>query len=116
MYYFKSFVCLSVVAYCEQPRNTHMTNHSAYVCHKEHAPPLISHGSGFRPQGYTQVYLPFYSDMAKDRRQRVRDGTLGDGRQGGAGSMWDNIDGAAKGKRGAGVGDGRSDESKQSKP
>ncbi|CAN0034843.1 unnamed protein product [Hapterophycus canaliculatus] len=50
--------------------------------------------------GYTQVYLPFYSDMAADRRKRVRDGTLGDkGRPGGPGSMWSNIDDVAKGKR-----------------
>lgn len=51
-------------------------------------------------EGYTQVYLPFYSDMAADRRKRVRDGTLGDkGRPGGPGSMWSNIDDVAKGKR-----------------
>lgn len=52
-------------------------------------------------QGYTQVYLPFFSDMAADRRKRVRDGTLGDAsRPGGPGSMWNNIDDAAKrGKR-----------------
>lgn len=50
--------------------------------------------------GYTQVYLPFYSDMAVDRRRRVRDGTLGDAsRPAGPGSMWSNIDDAAKGKR-----------------
>lgn len=57
--------------------------------------------------GYTQVYLPFYSDMAKDRRQRVRDGTLVNGRPAGPGSMWDNIDEAAKAKRGAGAIDER---------
>lgn len=58
-------------------------------------------------EGYTQVYLPFYSDMAKDRRQRVRDGTLVNGRPAGPGSMWDNIDEAAKAKRGAGAIDER---------
>lgn len=48
-------------------------------------------------EAYSQVYLPFYSEMAQERRKRVRDGTLGDARAGGkAGSMWENIDAAAK--------------------
>lgn len=53
------------------------------------------------------AYLPFYGDMANDRRQRVRDGTLVNGRPaGGGGSMWDNIDEAAKANRGGEGGGG----------
>lgn len=48
-------------------------------------------------EAYSQVYLPFYSEMAQERRKQVRDGTLGDPRSGGkAGSMWDNIGTATK--------------------
>lgn len=48
-------------------------------------------------EAYTQLYLPFYSDMAKERRKRVQDGTLdARGNSNAAGSMWKNVDDAAK--------------------
>lgn len=42
--------------------------------------------------GYSQVYLPFYSDMSKTRREKVRQGALGKNYPGGPGSMWNNIE------------------------
>ncbi|KAG5189438.1 hypothetical protein JKP88DRAFT_233252, partial [Tribonema minus] len=47
--------------------------------------------------GVTHIYLPYYSDAAKQRRQKVATGEL-DTRNSNlsAGSMWSNIDDAAK--------------------
>lgn len=43
------------------------------------------------------VYLPFYSDMAIERRRQVREGTLQNPQRAAqAGSMWGNINAASK--------------------